>query len=94
MESVILLGYLVGAILELFVSILNSSFSFFNLMTDVAETSSCTYVLTYFLIDQVSLTSVIHNNLSSFKSRINLSSFNSHAMLTKYLWLGSSQKLL
>ena len=89
-----LLGYLASAMLELFVSILNSSFSFFNLMTDVAETSSCTYVLTYLLIDQVTLTSVIHNNLPSFKSRINLSSFNSHAILTKYLCLDSYQKLL
>ena len=84
-------GSLVGILTEFFLKTFNNSASFFNLIVDVAETSGCTYILAYFLIDQVNLMSTVHDNLSLFSTKVRLTNFNTTSTLTKHLYLDYSK---
>ena len=59
----------------------------------MAETSGCTYILAYFLIDQVNLMSTVHDNLSLFSTKVRLTNFNTTGTLTKHLYLDYSKWL-
>lgn len=73
-------------LIEFFLKVFNHNASFFNLIVDVAETSGCTYILAYFLIDQVNLLSTLHDNTTFFSTKINLVSFNIYEFLSKYTY--------
>ena len=79
-------GSLLSVFTECFIKLFNNSASFFNLIVDVAETSGCTYILAYFLIDQLNLMSTIHDNTVLFGSKINITTFNTQNFLTKYTY--------
>ena len=81
------LGLLLSVFTECFIKTFNNSASFFNLIVDVAETSGCTYILAYFLIDQLNLMSTVHDNTVLFSSKINITTFNTQKFLTKYTYL-------
>ena len=72
---------------EFLFKILNDSSSFFNLIVDVSETSSCTYILAFFLVDQVNLLSTIHDTMTYFKSKVSITNFSTVSLLTKYVYL-------
>ena len=77
--------YLSSAFVEFLLKTFNNSASFFNLIVDVSETSGCTYVLAYFLIDQANLMSVIHDNNVFFNSKVSIVNFNSFNIFMNYL---------
>jgi hypothetical protein len=85
-DSTLSFGFSLSIIMEFILKIFNHNASFFNLIVDVAETSGCTYILAYFLIDQVNLLSTIHDNTTFFSSKVNLVSFNVYTFLTKYVY--------
>jgi hypothetical protein len=84
---------LLSVFTECFIKTFNNSASFFNLIVDVAETSGCTYILAYFLIDQLNLMSTLHDNTVLFDSKVNLTTFNSQNFLTKYTYLNLNKWL-
>ena len=85
-DSTLSFGFSLSIIIEFILKIFNHNASFFNLIVDVAETSGCTYILAYFLIDQVNLLSTIHDNTTFFSSKVNLVSFSVYTFLAKYVY--------
>ena len=85
-DSTLSFGFSLSMVMEFILKIFNHNASFFNLIVDVAETSGCTYILAYFLIDQVNLLSTIHDNTTFFSAKVNLVSFNVYTFLTKYIY--------
>ena len=71
----------------MFLSLLNSTLAFFNLITEVSETSALTYILAFFLIDITNFTSTVHDNLSFNKFKASLTTFTTLSVLTQYLSL-------
>ena len=88
MDSTLSFSFLVSALVEFILKVFNHNISFFNLIVDVAETSGCTYILAYFLIDQVNLLSTIHDTTTFFSTKINIVSFNIYNFLAKYIYSG------
>jgi len=95
-DSTLSFSFSLSIIIEFILKIFNHNASFFNLIVDVAETSGCTYILAYFLIDQVNLLSTIHDNTTFFSSKVNLVSSSVYTFLTKhvcydyYKWLNNT----
>jgi len=95
-DSTLSFSFSLSIIIEFILKIFNHNASFFNLIVDVAETSGCTYILVYFLIDQVNLLSTIHDNTTFFSSKVNLVSSSVYTFLTKhvcydyYKWLNNT----
>lgn len=74
---------------EFLLKTFNNNSAFFNLIVDVAETSGCTYVLAYFFIDQINLTSAMHDNMSFFSNKINITNLSTSTTLNKFVYLNS-----
>ena len=95
-DSTLSFSFSLSIIIEFILKIFNHNASFFNLIVYVAETSGCTYILAYFLIDQVNLLSTIHDNTTFFSSKVNLVSSSVYTFLTKhvcydyYKWLNNT----
>merc|ERR1711918_101135 len=92
-DSILSTSILLSFFMEFFLKTLNNSTSFFSLIVDVAETSGCTYMLTYFLIDQTNFVSLLHDNLTFFSTKINVTILSNQHFLIKYIYLNYNKWL-
>ena len=88
-DSCFFFNSLLTIFFEFLLKTFNNNSAFFNLIVDVAETSGCTYVLAYFFVDQINLTSTMHDNMSFFSNKINITNLSTNTTLNRFVYLNS-----